>query len=126
MNKVMIVEDEVFISLVLQKTFERWGFEVLGVVRYGEEVLDTIEELGEVPDIMTMDIHLAGEQTGIQTTAQINEKYPDIPIIYCTAYSDEATRIEIEKTKYADVTFKPFQDLALREIVERVLGPIEV
>ncbi|MBL4655512.1 MAG: hypothetical protein JKY33_06795 [Bacteroidia bacterium] len=55
----------------------------------------------------------------------INEKYPEIPIIYLTAYSDKATEKEISKTNYVDVMYKPFKDSQLKEVLNKVF-PDEV
>ena len=124
-KNVLIIEDEIFISMVLEQTFANFGYNVLATIRYGEEVIDKLSEMDPKPDLITMDIHLAGDQTGIQTTSLINEKYPEIPIIYLTAYSDKATEKEIIKTNYVDVMYKPFKDTRLKEVLNKVF-PDEV
>jgi len=119
-KNVLIIEDEIFISMVLEQTFNNFGFNVLEVIRYGEEVLEKLTEMDPKPDLITMDIHLAGEQTGTQTTGLINEKFPDIPIIYLTAYSDTATERDIKKTNYVDIMYKPFENSQLEKILQKV------
>ncbi len=87
-NKVLIVEDEGIISIDMANSLESLGYEVVDALPTGEEalkVLDTVK-----PDLVLMDIQLAGELDGIQTAEKINSRY-DIPIIYISGHTDELT-----------------------------------
>jgi CheY-like chemotaxis protein len=63
--RVLIVENEGLVGCDLATTLERLGYKVAGLCRTGEEVLDTVEELR--PDVVLMDIQLAGTLDGIET-----------------------------------------------------------
>jgi PAS domain S-box-containing protein len=67
-----------------------------------------------------MDIILKGDMDGIEAAEQIHDRF-DIPVVYVTAYLDEA---RLEKTKvtepYGYIT-KPFEDKELRPVIEMAL-----
>ena len=66
------------------------------------------------PDLILMDINLAGSTTGIKTAVLLNETV-DISTIFLTAYSDPKP---IEKAAEAEpfgYIIKPFDDRELRE-----------
>ena len=87
-HRIMIVEDEALVALNLQKILESLGYEVPTVVYSGEEALEQVADIS--PDLVLMDIQLAGAIDGIEAATQIRDRF-DIPLIYVTANSDEAT-----------------------------------
>lgn len=95
---VLIVEDEAIISMHISKIVERLGFDVCGMVSYGEEVIDAVEKFH--PDLILMDIMLAGEMDGIQAADLVKQQH-DIPIVYLTGNADRST---VEKAR----TTEPF------------------
>jgi CheY-like chemotaxis protein len=84
---ILIVEDEGLIALHLTELLEKAGYHVSGPAYSGEMVL---RELGisPLPDLILMDIALAGSLDGIETARKIRERYP-IPVIFLTAYSNQ-------------------------------------
>ena len=84
--KVMVVEDEVLIGLMLTKKLLSYGYEVGEIVTTGEEAV-SIAGL-ERPAVILMDVTLAGEMNGLEAAQQIKNKY-DIPSIIFTGYDDE-------------------------------------
>jgi len=84
--KVMVVEDEVLIGLMLVKKLRAYGYDVADVVTTGE---DSIEFAGKIqPSVVLMDVTLAGQMNGIEAARQIKNKY-GIPIIIFTGYNDK-------------------------------------
>ncbi len=63
-RKIVIVEDEGLIAADLQGRLERVGYRVPGVAASGGEALEIIRT--QAPDLVLMDIRLAGELDGIQ------------------------------------------------------------
>ncbi len=84
-ESVLIVEDEGLIALHLSEILEKSGYRVTGIAYSGEMVLRDFEKL-PLPDIILMDIALAGAIDGIETARQIRRRH-DIPVIFLTAYS---------------------------------------
>ena len=82
-----IVEDEGLIALHLTETLENRRFRIIGAVHSGEMALRALEKSPK-PDLIIMDIGLAGSLDGIETARKI-WKQDAIPIIFLTAYSDK-------------------------------------
>lgn len=87
---ILIVEDEAISANLLKMLMTRRGHAVLGPVATGEEAVDLA--LASEPDVMLMDIHLAGEMDGIDAVGAIH-KEKQVPVIFITAY-DESSIVE--------------------------------
>ncbi len=84
---ILIVEDEVLIAMCLEMQLKQAGYEVWQQVATGEEAVIIAQQ--ESPDIILMDIRLAGDMDGIEAAQQI-QACSDTPIIFMTGYSDKA------------------------------------
>jgi CheY-like chemotaxis protein len=82
------------------------GYEVTGILPRGEEAIVHVDE--NKPDIVLLDINLKGKFDGIETALQIH-KLANIPIIYLTANSDEATFNRAKVTKPYAFISKPYK-----------------
>mgnify|MGYP000877125902 CR=1 FL=1 len=69
MTKVLIVEDEAISALLIQKKLAAAGLDVLPPVATGEKAVELA--LNEKPDIVFMDIRLAGRMDGIEAAGRI-------------------------------------------------------
>lgn len=116
-RKILIVEDEKVIALDLEKTVSNFGYSVLSTVSSGEEALDIMAV--NKPNLIIMDILLAGDLNGIETGVIAAERY-DIPIIYITAYAKEIL-LRSKITESSTFLVKPFNENELREKIESVL-----
>ncbi len=116
--KVLIVEDEIIVAMDLQARLRRLGYTVVGVACSGEEALHKATKT--TPDVVLMDIVLKGLLDGIETAKHLRMRLP-VPIIYVTAYTDEATVERMKLTDYAGYLFKPFDEPELRATIERAL-----
>ena len=86
--KVLVVEDDGIIGRHIQKSLERLGYEVVGVFLSGEEAVEKVVAL--TPDLVLMDISLAGEIDGVQA-AELIHRQVNLPVIFLTAYADPQT-----------------------------------
>lgn len=84
--RILLVEDEVFIAMALQMELKKAGYHICKSVATGEEAIVIAAQ--ENPDVVLMDIRLAGELDGIEAAAQIRAAR-DIPIIFMTGYQDK-------------------------------------
>lgn len=114
--KILVVEDEAIISMDIRNSLEALGYENIDSAESGEEALLKIAK--NPPDVVFMDIGLAGDMDGIETTIEINKNYSGTPVIYLTSYSNERTRQRAESTMYLDYLLKPFQ----RDSIEKSLN----
>ncbi|MBL4716388.1 MAG: two-component system response regulator [Bacteroidetes bacterium] len=120
-KNILIIEDEVFISMMLEDTVEKFGYKVLDKLRYGEEVMEKIDGYKNKPDLICSDIYLAGEINGIEVAKLVKEKY-DIPIIFMSAFSDEETIKEAKEVDYYDYMFKPIDEEKFLQTLKKLFG----
>lgn len=85
MPSVMVVEDEFVTAAGIKATLTGLGYEVGSIVARGEDVLDLARR--EKPDIVLMDVQLAGKMDGIQAAQELNSEL-SVPVIFLTAFDD--------------------------------------
>ncbi len=110
MRRVLIVEDEALIALDLEHRLRRLGFEVVGVADHREEALALFAETK--PDFVLMDIFLRGSADGIDTAQAIGES-SDVPVIFLTAFADDATIDRASEVSPYGYVIKPIDERAL-------------
>jgi CheY-like chemotaxis protein len=86
MSRILIADDEEALQRLYKEEFEEEGYEVV-LAGNGKEVLSLLEDPSRLPDLIVMDIRMP-EMDGISTLRVIKEKYPRIPVILCSAYSE--------------------------------------
>ena len=116
--RVMVVEDERIVALHLQQKLVKLGYGVPGVAASGEQALEQIE--ASRPDLVLMDIHIDGGIDGIETVTRIPAGY-HIPVIYLTAYSEEATLERARATRPYGYLTKPFSERELHATIQMAL-----
>lgn len=116
MKKVLIVEDDLIIAMVIENMVKDLGHEVIGKTSTGEEAVDMALDLK--PDIILMDIRLKGEMDGIEAVSKIREKM-NIPVIYITGNSDQLNKERAEKTGFISLITKPFTKIDLDKSFQR-------
>ncbi len=104
-KKVMIVEDDPLLSVVEQKMVERLGYDVIGKAVSGEEALEKIQDLN--PEILLIDVQLAGQLNGIQTVKKIRERFMDLPVIFLSGDRSPSVLKNAQTTEYVDFLLKP-------------------
>ena len=117
-NTILIVEDENIVARSIQNQLERLGYATPVMVSSGEESIVKAQEIR--PDLVLMDINLAGEMNGIQAAKEIHVRF-DIPIVYLTAYADEETIQHAKPTAASGYLIKPFSVRELRATIEMAL-----
>jgi DNA-binding LytR/AlgR family response regulator len=117
--KILVVEDEMIIAAKISMQLTSLGYEVTGILPRGEEALLHVEE--NKPDIVLLDINLKGKIDGIETAALMQQRN-NIPIIYLTANSDEATFNRAKPTRPYAFISKPFKQLDLQRAIELTIS----
>ncbi len=114
-TRVMVVEDEVLIGLMLVRKLRAYGYEVDDVVTTGEE---SVERAGRTrPSVVLIDVTLAGQMNGIEAARKIKDKY-SIPIIIFTGYND---RLIHDQARQID----PVAILAKMDPISDIIAAIE-
>ena len=103
-KKVLIVEDELIISLLIERMVTNLGHQVVEKVISGEEAISAAEEYD--PDIILMDIRLQGEIDGIEAMKKIR-KQKEIPVIYISGNTDKLHQDQVDSTEYIEFLSKP-------------------
>jgi DNA-binding LytR/AlgR family response regulator len=117
--KILVVEDEMIIAAKISMQLTSLGYEVTGILPRGEQAVQQVKE--NKPDIILLDINLKGELDGIATASTI-QQFANIPIIYLTANSDEATFNRAKPTKPFAFISKPFKQLDLQRAIELTIS----
>ena len=118
-HKVLIVEDEGLIALDLEQRLEGLGYSVAGVVSSGIDAVTSAANLR--PDIILMDIRLAGEMDGIEAAHCIREAAA-VPVVYVTSYTNDATVRRALGTDPVGLLVKPFNDRELHTVIAVALN----
>ncbi|MCT7969519.1 ATP-binding protein [Laspinema sp. D1] len=118
MITVLVVEDEIITAIDIQSSLENLGYHVPPIASTGQEALDQVAKFQ--PDIILMDIVLKGEIDGIETANRIRDRQP-IPIIFLTAYSDDATLARAGISEPFGYLLKPFDDRELHTTIQMAL-----
>jgi len=113
--KVLIVEDKLLIAEDIAAKLRKHNLDVTGIYDRGEDALASLDE--HQPDLILMDINLAGELDGIETARRIQEKHA-IPVIYLSDYADSETVNRAKQTLPANYLSKPFQETDLIRAIE--------
>ncbi len=117
-ERILIVEDEKIIAIDLQRRLERFGYQVVGLAGEGEVAVSMALEL--VPDIILMDIMLAGKMDGIEAARAI-KAVKDIPFIFLTASTDEKTLERAKEVEPYGYILKPFKERELYTTIDIAL-----
>lgn len=117
--RLLVVEDDAIVARDVQRYLEGAGFEVPTTVRTGEEAVRAARETG--PDLVLMDIRLAGEMDGIEAAGIIQEERY-VPVIYVSAYTDESTMERVRASASHAFLVKPFSYSELASEVRSALG----
>ncbi|MBL0741107.1 response regulator [Chryseolinea lacunae] len=116
--RILIVEDSIIVSIHLQSTLENEGYRVVGKCDFAEQALEHIEK--DRPDLVLMDIMLAGKMDGIEAAGIIKQKYA-LPVIYITALTDKDTIQRAKVTEPYGYLTKPFEDREIFTVIEMAL-----
>ena len=117
-DRILLVEDEMIVAMDVQERLEAMGYIVSAHAVTGMEAIQAASETK--PNLILMDVKIRGEIDGIQTAAKIRETC-DIPVIYVTAFADEATISRARVTEAYGYLIKPFEDRDLRSAIEMAL-----
>ena len=103
MNKILIIDDEINIGIILSKFLTRNGFEV-ATTTTGTNALDLMSK--ESFNLVLCDFRLE-DTDGREMLRKIKKSYPDTGVIIITGYSDIKLAVELIKMGAYDYITKP-------------------
>lgn len=118
-KQILVVEDESITALDIQRTLQDMGYDVPCTVASGEEAIEKTRE--NKPDLVLMDIILAGQMNGIEAAEQIRSRF-NIPVVYVSASADKEMLEKAKKTESIELILKPFDEEQLKNAIESALN----
>lgn len=117
MNKVLIVDDELNMRLVLAAMLKKEGYAVTSAAD-GREALQILKS-GKM-DVVVTDLKMPNLD-GMELLNRITEQYPEVPVIMITAHGTVATAVEALKKGALDYITKPFELDELKNVISKAI-----
>ena len=115
---VLMVEDDGVIAVILQYMLVDLGYGVVGPVATGEAAIAAVA--AERPDLVLMDIQLAGQMNGI-TAAERIRSAADVPIVFLTGFSQDSLLERVEAAAPYGYVIKPVSRQELASTIDAAL-----
>ncbi len=122
MNKILIVDDEGSIRLMLRRVLSNWEYDVDEAAN-GLEALQKIKK--EKYAIILLDLRMP-EMNGLQVIKELKKLDINTPIIMMSAYGTVPEAVEAIKLGAIDYLVKPFDLYELKIVFERIIREDEI
>lgn len=116
-QKILVVDDEQKIRLILTQILQDEGFKVQQVGS-GEAAIENVDNF--LPHLILMDQNMPG-MNGIETMEEIKSRHPEITVIILTAFGSIPLAVEAIKKGAYDYLSKPFDNEELLLLIQRAL-----
>lgn len=114
-GRILITEDDESVAMLISTMVRSLNYEVVDIVPSGREAIETALKFR--PDLILMDINLEGDIDGTEAAVRIREEL-DVPIIFVTASSDNASFNNAMKSEPYAYIIKPFELHDLKAALE--------
>ncbi len=104
MEKILIVDDNKNMQLILKNILSDEGYNIM-IVGTGKDAIKEVQK--EIPDLVLLDIRLP-EMNGMDVLENIKKIDADLLVIMITAYGDIKTAVKTVKLGAYDYITKPF------------------
>ena len=118
LKPVWIVDDDRSIRWVLEKALAREGI-AYKTFASAYDVLQALQQ--SQPQVLVSDIRMPGE-SGLTLLNNIRERFPQVPVIIMTAYSDLDSAVAAFQGGAFEYLPKPFDVDQAVELIRRALG----
>jgi two-component system chemotaxis response regulator CheY len=115
---VLVVDDALFMRMMIKDILSRDGFLVVGEAENGVEAVEKYADLK--PDLVTMDIVMP-EMDGIEAVRNIIKMDPGARVLMCSAMGQQPLVVEALEAGARDFIIKPFQPAKVVEAVRKAL-----
>ncbi|MGO8754132.1 MAG: nitrogen regulation protein NR(I) [Gallionellaceae bacterium] len=117
MKPVWIIDDDRSIRWVLEKALEREGIEFRSFASADEAMQALMQS---APQMVISDIRMPGS-SGLELLQNLRERYPNLPVIIMTAYSDLESAVSAFQGGAFEYLPKPFDINHAVELIRRAL-----
>lgn len=118
MQKILIIDDEVDICLLLRRFLSRNGYEV-AMAHTGKDGIQLLNDF--VPDAVMCDFKL-GDMSGEEILTTIKSRFPTLPVIIITGYSDIKIAVAVMKAGAFDYVTKPLVPEEILLTIQKALS----
>ncbi len=122
MNKIMVVDDEQSIRIMLRRVLSDWQYEV-HEAKNGAEALNRMNK--EKYTAILLDLRMP-EMNGLQVIEKMVEMDINTPVIMMSAYGTVPEAVEAMKLGAVDYLVKPFDLDELKMTLERIIRQDEI
>lgn len=123
MKKIYIVEDDVFIAHDLKEMLEELKYEVMAISHTATEALENFKK--QKPDLVLMDIQLNDSIDGIHLAGILKTEFK-LPVIFTTAFSDQATLERVKNIAPYGYVVKPYTSANIKVAIELAFSRMEM
>jgi two-component system, cell cycle sensor histidine kinase and response regulator CckA len=117
-GRILVVDDEDAVRIVVTRTLQAAGYEVLGA-RDGKEALRLLDEIGGSIDVILTDVVMPA-MGGAHLAEVVGRKYPGIRLVWMSGHPREPT-FSRERGEPQPFLMKPVAPDALLDSIARVL-----
>lgn len=117
-SKILIVEDELVVANDLKESLSHLGHTVVGIATTADDAVR--RAAAEKPDLILMDIRLAGNRDGVSAALELRARF-QASVIFLTAYADSQTIERAKPVEPLAYITKPFKSQDLISAVELAL-----
>lgn len=115
--RTVLVDDHTLFRDGVASLLLAWGHEVVGQASDGREAVDLVDETS--PDVVLMDVRMPNV-SGLEATAQIKARHPEVAIVMLTVSEDEADLFRAIKAGAQGYLLKNLEATQLRSMLEGV------
>ncbi len=123
-GKVLVMDDEATILLLLARLLQGAGYEVVPTKNGAEAIQKYSEakESGKPIDAVILDLTIPGGMGGKETMAKLLEIDPKVKAIVSSGYATDPIMAEFKKYGFSGVVTKPYDIKQMQETLRKVLA----
>ncbi len=116
-GRILVIEDEAIIAMDIADIVQSVGHKVIGIARTRDDAVAMATH--DRPDLILADIQLADNSSGIDAVNEILAKFPDMPVIFITAFPERL--LTGKRPEPAFLITKPFTEEQVRSAVSQAM-----
>lgn len=121
-RKILVADDEVYISEMLKDILIDLGYEVTDIVSTVETAVQSL--VFQTPDLAILDIKMHGRNQGFEIARLLQEEY-HIPFLFLTSFSDTSTVKEASELEPLAYLVKPFNEQNIFATLEVIFKKLD-
>ena len=121
-RKIMVVDDESDVLLIIKRTLEKWGY-IVDTFHRPDEALGHFQKNRDSYDLILCDVRMPG-MSGFEFATLVRQLDMNVKLLLMTAFETESATLReaLSTTKIDDLLKKPFVITEICKIVDRHLA----